>query len=155
MTERASLVDGKSGLEIDAGSPEATSKTSKRGFQKKGSPQKSVDVKGESSKAASDKKEVKSSNKLVGQKKQEPEYKSNTGLSKRGVQALLPTKDEKETKLTQVSFNDAYDAQTNPNGYLNMLVEENHLMLTILKEKLQEVCKTEEIPDSVFESQDW
>lgn len=93
--------------------------------------------------------------KLVGQKKEEPEYKSNTGLSKRGVQALLPTKDEKETQLTKVSFNDAYDAEKNPNGYLNMLVEENHLMHSTMKDKLQEVCKNEEIPDSVFEAQDW
>ena len=99
---------------------------------------------------------MKSGNKLVGEKKpEEPEFKSDTGLSKRGVQALIPTKDAKETQLTKVSFSNVYDSQSNPNGYLNMLVEENHLMLTILKEKLQEVCKTEEIPDSVFESQDW
>jgi hypothetical protein len=48
-----------------------------------------------------------------------------------------------------------YDSEKNPNGYLNMLVEENHLMKHALKDKLQDVCKNEEIPDSVFESQDW
>lgn len=71
------------------------------------------------------------------------------------MQALLPTKDEKEIQLTKVSFSDKYNAKTNPNGYLNMLVEENHLLHTALKEKIQFVCKNEEIPDSVFESQDW
>ena len=101
---------------------------------------------------------MKSGNKLVGQKEPEqavPEFKSDTGLSKRGVQALIPTKDAKEAQLTKVSFSNVYNAEKNPNGYLNMLVEENHLMHYALKDKLQLVCKNEEIPDSVFESQDW
>lgn len=68
---------------------------------------------------------------------------------------MLPTKDDKEVQLTKVSFNDAYDAKKNPNGYLNMLVEENHLMHYVLKDKLQEICKTVDIPDEVFEAQDW
>lgn len=58
-------------------------------------------------------------------------------------------------QLKKAAFSDMYDSKKNPNGYLNMLTEENHLMHYELKDKLQQVCKTEEIPDAVFESQDW
>jgi len=44
------------------------------------------------------------------------------------VQALLPTEDDKETEFKKVAFKDSYNPTKNPNGYLNMLVEENELM---------------------------
>lgn len=133
-----------------------TIQSTKRGGVPPSQKTEKTEMKSESKKIkSSPSQNVKSSNRLIGQQKQEQEFVSNTGLSKRGVQALLPTKDEKEIQLTKVSYSDVYKAKTNPNGYLNMLVEENHLMHTALKEKLQLVCKNEEIPDSVFESQDW
>ena len=68
---------------------------------------------------------------------------------------MLPTTDAKETEFKKAAFNDAYEAKGNPNGYINMLVEENHLMHGVLKAKLQVICKNEDIPDHVFETQDW
>jgi hypothetical protein len=56
-----------------------------------------TETKSEATKAQQSKSDMKSGNKLVGQKKpEEPEFKSDTGLSKRGIQALLPTTDAKE-----------------------------------------------------------
>lgn len=141
--------------ESRGGADDNRSSTTKKTYKSTKTDKKTA-TKSEDKKAQQSKTDMKSGNKLVGQKKpEEPEFKSDTGLSKRGVQALIPTKDAKEAQLTKVSFSNVYDVQKNPNGYLNMLVEENHLMHYPLKDKLQHVCKNEEIPDSVFESQDW
>ena len=95
---------------------------------------------------------VKNKNKLIGKKDDKDEFKSKSGLCKRGVQALLPTEDDKEAEFKKVAFEDSYHPKKNPNGYLNMLLEENHLMHDELKAKLQHISKTEEIPDDVFEN---
>jgi hypothetical protein len=132
-------VERTEGLEKAPDAAEGTAKMTTRKSYKTNKKEKIVDNKSQAAKTQQSKKDMKSTAKLVGEqqkKPEEPEYKSNTGLSKRGVQALLPTKDEQETQLSKVSFNDAYDQVKNQNGYLNMLVEENHLMQKVLKAKL-------------------
>ena len=78
------------------------------------------------------------------------DFKSENGLSARGLQALLPMKDDGEMNYFKKSMEDAYSVESNPKGYLNMLIAENTLTRDLMKEKLENMARTETFPDSVW-----
>jgi hypothetical protein len=68
-------------------------------------------------------------------------------LSERGRIAIKPGRDDLEQFMTGLS--DPYHPIDNKKGYLVLLVAENKLSVKMLLDKIQSVCRNEQIPSWV------
>lgn len=65
------------------------------------------------------------------------------------MQALVPRRDEEEVAMLKEASKNPF-GKNSKDGYLNMAVAENNIMVDKWKEKMEEISKNEALPDSVW-----
>lgn len=78
------------------------------------------------------------------------EFKSDTGLSKRGLQALLTSENSKEKAILKEFYNfKPFNTDKNKSGHLDMTCAENSLMWDIIKAKLEKIHRETDLPNQM------